>query len=104
MKSKREQRHASIVFRNGCPIGFGYNNSSLHAEQQVVDKLIPLSFMEYAPHNYFKGMIMVNIRITRGNKIGLAKPCPACYELLKEKKFRKIIYSDNNGRFVEEYL
>jgi len=97
MNSKREQRHASIVFRRGSPIAGGYNDNKDHAE---VNALYCVDRITTRPKN----LIMVNIRITRGGNIALARPCPACYELLKEKKFRKIIYSDNNGRFVEEYF
>jgi len=98
MKSRREQRHASIIFRNGNPVAFGVNSEALHAEEAAY---ITASKFSKIP---VKGATMVNIRITRGGNIALARPCPACYELLKEKKFRKIIYSDNNGKFVEEYL
>jgi pyrimidine deaminase RibD-like protein len=98
MKSKREQRHASIIFKSGNPIAFGYNTGNDHAETNAINKASLLAGVTG------KGATIVNIRITRGGKIALARPCPACYELLREKKFRKIIYSDNNGRFVEEYL
>ena len=98
MRSNREQRHASIIFDHGTPISFASNNDKYHSEEFAI---IQCNFEDRIA---LKGKIMVNIRITRGGRVGLAKPCPSCYELLRERKFRKIIYSTNDGRFVEEYL
>lgn len=96
MKSKREQRHASIVFDHGKPIAFGFNDEGKHAEENAI------AWLRIIYETY--GKTMVNIRLTQAGRIGLSKPCPACMELLKEKKFRKVIYSTNDGTFEEEYL
>lgn len=98
MRSSREQRHASIVFRSGTPVAFGYNNENKHSEENAISEAYMIAGVTG------KGATIVNIRITRGGKIGLSKPCPACLDLLKEKKFRKIIYSTNDGTFEEIYL
>lgn len=98
MKSKREQRHASIVFKSGTPVGFGYNNGNFHAEERAITQA---SLMTGTTG---KGATMLNIRLTHAGKIALSRPCPSCYELLKAKKFRKVIYSNNEGGFTEEYL
>jgi len=98
MRSTREQRHASIIFKNGKPVAFGVNSEDLHAEE--ASYLTATRFGKLST----KGLKMVNIRLTRAGRIGLAKPCPACLELLKEKKFRKVIYSTNEGTFKEIYL
>lgn len=97
-KSNREQRHASIIFRNGNPVAFGVNSPALHAEEAAY--ITASRFNKIST----KGCTIVNIRLTRAGKIGLSKPCPACYELLKTHKFRKVIYSNNEGGFTEEYL
>lgn len=92
-RSKREHRHASIIFKNGTPRTFGFNGTEHHAEENAMVR----------DKNY-KGAVMVNIRLTKAGKIGMAKPCPGCLDLLKEKKFRKVIYSTNHGTFEEIYL
>ena len=97
MKSNREQRHASIIFDHGNPIGMGYNDGNNHAEDNAI---FDLNINGENKRN----KIMVSIRLTRAGRIGLAKPCPACLDLLKEKKFRKVIYSTNEGTFKEIYL
>lgn len=102
MKSRRENRHSSIIYQGGTPVAFGYNNSELHAEERAIryfSNMIGLSG-NIMPRN----SIMVNIRVTPGNKIGLAKPCPACMQLLIEKHFKKVIYSTNHGTFEEIIL
>lgn len=98
MRSKREQRHASIIFDHGTPIITGYNTPDAHAEENAC------GWNERTGKNRFKGLTMVNIRLTRAGRIALAKPCPGCLELLKYKKFRKVIYSTNEGTFEEIYL
>lgn len=94
MKSKREQRHASIIFDHGTPKMFGMNNSHQHSEERAILHLSNAGYI-------LKNPIMVNIRLTQGGRIGNSKPCPSCLELLKEKKFRKVIYSTNQGTFEE---
>ena len=98
MKSKREQRHASIVFEHGTPIAFGWNDINEHAEDNAI---FNTKFLTNRP---LKNLVMFNIRLTQAGKIGLAKPCPSCLDLLKEKRFRKVIYSTNAGTFEEIYL
>ena len=95
VRSKREQRHASIVFRNGCPISVGINDEGMHSEESATRIRIP---------DLYKGCTMVNIRLTRAGRVALSRPCPACMELLRAKRFRKVIYSTNEGTFKEEYL
>jgi len=97
MRSQRQHRHASIVFRRGNPIAGGYNDGEEHAEANAIHGVDRVTTRP-------KNLVMVNIRLTKAGKIGLAKPCPACLDLLKEKKFRKVIYSTNAGTFEEIYL
>jgi len=99
MRSTREQRHASIIFKGGTPTCFGWNDGNNHAEEIAI---IRFNVGFNAPK--LKGSTMINIRLTRTGRIALSKPCPACLDLLKEKKFRKVIYSTNEGTFKEIYL
>ena len=96
MKSNRMQKHSSFIFKNGNLVSIGYNNEFSHAEEKAINS--------YYSDVIMKGYTMVNLRLTRSGRIGMAKPCPACFALLKEKKFRKIIYSTNEGTFQEIYL
>jgi pyrimidine deaminase RibD-like protein len=96
MLSRREQRHSSIILKQGKPIAFGFNSDGFHAEEEALNK-------QWFGYN-FKNHVMINIRLTPGNKIGNSKPCPACLELLKFKKLRKVIYSTNEGTFEEIIL
>lgn len=93
-KSNRVQRHSSTIFVGGTPFTWGYNNGKYHSEEMAIRRA----------RNSTIGSTMVNIRLTRAGRIALAKPCPACMDLIKSKKFRKVIYSTNEGTFKEEYL
>ena len=95
MKSRREHRHSSIIYLHGNPISFGYNTENYHAEEEAISHA---GMQDFSKHT------IVNIRITPGGRIGIAKPCLACMEMLKKWKFRKVIYSTNKGTFEEIYL
>jgi len=75
----------------------GYNDGDNHAEDNALFE-IPMN-MEGK-----RSLIMVNVRLTKTGKIGMARPCPACMKQLKKNKIRKVIYSTNAGTFEEIYL
>ena len=88
MKSSREQRHSSIIFCHGKPISFGFNDPFRHAEENaIIDAEYKLN------GSGLKGLTIVNFRLTAAGKIGLAKPCPACMDLIKSKGFRRVIWT-----------
>ncbi len=100
MKSRREHRHSSIIYLHGNPVGFGHNTEDYHAEEEAINDAGGFNVYE----RDFSKHTIVNIRITPGGRIGIAKPCLSCMELLRQKNFRKVIYSTNKGTFEEIYL
>ena len=50
----------------------------------------------------FRKITLVNIRIRRDKKFGLAKPCESCRSLLDFFNIHDVIYTDNSGNFVSE--
>ena len=46
---------------------------------------------------------MVNVRITRENKLGLAAPCESCKSLLAFFNIKEIYFTNDSGEF-EKYL
>ena len=102
MKSRREHRHASIIYLHGKPVGFGFNTSDCHAEEAALASAG--GYNAYEEKRDFSRHVIVNIRITPGGRIGIAKPCLACMELLRSRKFRKVIYSTNHGTMETIWL
>lgn len=79
------------------PLAFksGYKYSCIHSE---LDALVRTKINP----NKFKQCIIVNVRLNRFNNINLSRPCIHCQNLIKNYKFKKCFYTNENG-FFEEY-
>ena len=65
---------------------------SLHSEVDAISKL-------WGRKRVGKNTRLVNIRIARGHRLRLSKPCKNCQALLDKLKVTKIWYSTNDGGF-----
>lgn len=52
--------------------------------------------------NLTRGMTLVVIRINSNSNITGSKPCKHCCNIIKAIGIKKVIYSDNDGIFVDE--
>ncbi len=82
-------RHAAVVYRGGAVVSTGTNHDEVHAEVQALRKLWP---------DHRRGTTVVSIRMTRGGRIAMAKPCPMCESYMKEWGVKKVIYSNAMGQ------
>lgn len=82
-------RHAALVYRGGNLVAQGVNHDEVHAEVQALKKLWP---------DHRRGTTVLSVRMTRGGKLGMAKPCPECEEYMREAGVKKVVYSDDNGQ------
>lgn len=57
--------------------GKAFNNHSLHSEIACILKV--------KNKTKLKGAILYSIRIRRNGTVGIAKPCPACYNFIKDE-------------------
>ena len=48
-----------------------------------------------------KKCTIVNLRYDRNRKIALARPCMSCNSLLAYHEFKKVIWTDDRGNYVE---
>lgn len=48
-----------------------------------------------------KKCILVNLRYDRNKRIALASPCMSCISLLKYHEFKKVIWTNNYGDYVD---
>lgn len=90
----RNHKHAAIIIRGGAIISSGYNHGLKHAEVHAVEKLWP-GFAERA--------VLVTLRLTRSG-FGMSRPCPECYQYLRGKGIRKVIYTGRDGTWVTEKI
>jgi hypothetical protein len=87
-------RHATLVFRGGALLASGFNHHERCSEYVALSKLWP---------SKRRGTTVLNIRITRGGTMGLAKPCPDCWSYLLANGVKKAVWFDG-VQFVEERL
>jgi cytidine deaminase len=81
-------RHAVIVYRGSNIVSMGVNHDRGHAEVNALKKLWP---------SERKGTKVVSLRLTRGGNLGLAKPCKACEEFMRENGVKLCMYSNAKG-------
>lgn len=84
-------KHAALVYKSGALVSQGVNHDEVHAEVQALKKLWPSERADTT---------VVSIRMTRGGKLGLAKPCVMCEAYMRGAGVKKVIYSDNSGQMV----
>lgn len=99
-------RVGAVIFRGKRILGSGRNSNTLcsfhrkyvryaesvHAEQAALKNL---------DWNRLTGASILVIRLTRANRIGLAKPCPMCQKLLDHVGIKKIFFSTNTGEILK---
>jgi len=73
----------------------GYKYSCIHSE---LDALVRAKVNP----GKFKYCTIVNVRLNRFGHINLSRPCVNCQNLIKNYKFKKVYYTNENGKF-EEY-
>ncbi|MDE2425633.1 MAG: hypothetical protein KGO96_06970 [Elusimicrobia bacterium] len=84
--------HAALLIRSGNIVGMSYNHDLRHAEIGALNQCWP---------SERRGCTLISIRITKGNKLASAKPCPDCLSALKENGIKKVFYSTAE-RTIEE--
>lgn len=84
-------RHSAMVYRGGNLVSSGVNHDSVHAEVQALKKLWP---------NHRIDTTVVTIRMTKGGRLGMAKPCPICEAYMRGAGVKKVIYSDASGQMI----
>lgn len=85
----KAHKHAVMVFRGGNIVAVGVNHDTIHAEVAALRTLWPCER---------RGTKVVSIRLTRGGKLGMAKPCPDCEAFLRKNGVKTVIYSNKNGQ------
>jgi cytidine deaminase len=88
-------RHAAIVYRGSNIVAMGVNHDRVHAEVQALKKLWP---------SERRGTRVVSLRLTRAGNLGLAKPCKACEDFMRENGVKVCVYSNSKGEMEKMKL
>jgi pyrimidine deaminase RibD-like protein len=83
--------HAAMVLKKGKVIGFASNFGWKHAETRAIRGVSP---------RLLKGSIVWSIRIAKGGRIRMAKPCTNCEEALRRAGIKTVHYSTNDGNII----
>lgn len=70
----------------------GYNRNFQHSEVNALNHLWP---------NKRAGTTLINLRITRGGRLGNARPCPRCWSYLLLSGASKVIYYNGKDWTME---
>jgi cytidine deaminase len=88
-------RHCAIIIRGGAIVSSASNHNTTHAEVAALNRLWP---------SERRGTKVWSIRLTRGGKLGMAKPCPNCLRYLRESGVKVVYYSDSRGDIQMEKI
>jgi pyrimidine deaminase RibD-like protein len=81
-------KHAAVVIRGGSIISIGVNHDQVHAEVAALKKLWP---------SERRGTKIVTLRLRKSGGLGIAKPCPACEQYMRDNGVKAVTYSDVDG-------
>jgi deoxycytidylate deaminase len=70
----------------------GWNYDEVHAEINAIGSL----------KHFRKGLTILSIRVMRSGKLGMARPCNDCMEIIRANHFRWILYTNENGEIIKE--
>ena len=89
---KFNHRHGAIVTRGGKVIGKGKNcyDRCTHAETCAIDD-------NWASE--MQGATIVIIRLRKGKKLGMSRPCDNCMAKIRSVGIKRIVYSTNSLEF-----
>lgn len=104
----KQHRLGAVIVKGGRILATGYNQlrpskligtNTLHAEAHAVLHLLK----SRRQADLIGADIYVN-RYTRGGRIGLARPCSHCMELLRTVGIRRVFYTTDEGTTVMEKI
>lgn len=104
----RQHRMGAVVVKGGRILSTGYNQlrpskligtNTLHAEAHAVLKLLKDNRL----HDLAGSDCHVT-RFTRGGRVGMARPCSHCMDLLRSTGVRRVFFTTDNDETIMEKL
>ena len=106
-------RHYSFIFENKKLLSIGINSPKTHPLNlkynyinnqkknisEVVGTHSELSAVIKLGLDDCSGLILVNTRINRNNKLDYSFPCSGCIDMIKQLNFEKVVYSNKDEKF-----
>lgn len=112
-------RHFSFILSKKKIISIGYNSQKTHPANLKYKKFSLITGEDISEHkrtcSEFSAILklknltnidtkrctLVNLRFNRNKRIDFAAPCMSCVSLLTFHEFKRIIWTDSEGKYVE---
>lgn len=102
------QRHFSFIVRGNQVLCWGCNNNrrthplaAKYSEHPYIHSELAAILAAPVAPAYFCRCDLINLRVMRNGRLGLARPCSHCRRLLEDFEFRRVYYSTNKGEIIE---
>lgn len=104
--SHQQHRVGAVIVKNGRILSTGYNKlrpsrilrtPTLHAEAAAVLKLLNQKRL-----SDLVGADIYVTRYTKGGRVGLARPCRDCYNLISSVGISRVHFTDDLGNTIPE--
>lgn len=101
-----QHKVGAVIAKSGRILSTGFNSlrpssklrtPTLHAEAAAVLKLLNQRRL-----SDLAGAEIYVTRFTKGGRVGLARPCPNCYQLIRACGISQIHYTTNDGTTISE--
>lgn len=99
--------HATFIYKGPKILSIGVNSAKTHPRALKYNYHCQpnthseLSALLKLGREDCTDLTFVNVRLTKDGKTGVSRPCKGCLDMLNQVGFKRIIYSINDGRFIE---
>lgn len=96
------QRHhlGAVIVSGGRVLSVGFNQQKSHPAGRFVGRHAEVVAIQCCDHD-LHGAVLYTYRERRDGTLGLARPCPDCLRIIREKGIKKIVYSTNDYPYFE---
>lgn len=112
-------RHFSFIFNKKKLISIGYNTQKTHPSNLIHKKYSSITGEDISEHKHTcsefnailklknltnvntKKCTLINLRFNRNKRLDFAAPCMSCTSLLNFYEFKKVLWTDSKGNYVE---
>ena len=112
-------RHFSFIFSKRRILSIGYNTQKTHPANLKYKKFSLITGEDISEHKRTwsefyaivklknltnidtKKCTLINLRYDRNKKTAFAAPCMSCISLLSFHEFKRVLWTDSNGNYVE---
>ena len=111
-------RHFSFILNKKRIVAIGFNQQKTHPTNLKNRKVSSITGEDFSDQKHIcsefsaiiklknltnidtKKCTLVNLRYDRNKRLALASPCMSCISLLKYHEFKKVIWTNNEGEYV----